>query len=211
LTNASTCLRSLDRMLQEPESLATARTALQRLIRDGNRAAEIITRIQSLFRKTETAKQPLDVNETIRDIVVLVKNEIDKRRVTLRLEVSPDLPNVLGDRVQLQQVLLNLILNAIDAMVTVQDRVRELVIRTQSCPDQKVQVTVRDSGIGLHPESVENIFKAFHTTKPSGLGMGLSISRSIVENHSGRLWAAAHEGPGASFHFALPAVPRVEK
>jgi C4-dicarboxylate-specific signal transduction histidine kinase len=128
--------------------------------------------------------------------------------VTLRLDLSRDLPNVLGDRVQLQQVLLNLILNAIDAMGTVQDRPRELAIRTQCREQEQVQVTVRDSGIGLQPESIEHVFKAFHTTKSSGLGMGLSISRSIVEDHSGRLWVTAHEGPGASFHFALPIAAR---
>ena len=152
----------------------------------------------------------MDTNETIRYIVALAKSEIDKLRVTLRLETSPDVPNVRGDRVQLQQVLLNLILNAVDAMATVQDRARDLVIRTRSSEKHRVQVTVRDSGIGLQPESIEDAFKAFQTTKPGGLGMGPSISRSIFENHSGRLWVTAHEGPGASFHFALQIVSRVE-
>jgi PAS domain S-box-containing protein len=210
LINGNTCLRWLDRVEDESGNLAEVRTALQRIIRDGNRAGEIIARVQALFRKTGTAKDPLDLNETIRDIIVLAKSEIDKQRVTLRVEMSPDLPNVLGDRVQLQQVLLNLILNAIDAMATVRDRARALVIRTQSNQDRTVQVTVRDSGIGLQPESVEAAFTAFHTTKPGGLGMGLSISRSIVESHSGRLWVTEHDGPGASFHFALPTVSRVE-
>ena len=208
LINGNTCLRLLDRVKGESDDLAAARAALRRIMRDGERAGEIIARIQSLFRKTETAKEPLNLNETIRDIVVVAKSELDKQRVTLRLHLSHDLPNVLGDRVQLQQVLLNLILNAIDAMATVQDRPRELAIRTQRREEEQVQVTVRDSGIGLQPESIEHVFKAFHTTKSSGLGMGLSISRSIVEDHSGRLWVTAHEGPGASFHFALPIAAR---
>ena len=122
----------------------------------------------------------------------------------LRLELSAELPSVRGDRIQLQQVILNLILNAVDAMATVEGRARDLVIRTQSSAEREVQVTVHDSGIGLGPESIEHVFKAFHTTKPGGLGMGLSISRSIIENHSGRLWAAANDGPGASFCFTLP-------
>ena len=210
LLNGNACLRWLSRVKEESDNLTEARAALQRIIRDCNRAEEIIARIRALFRKTETAKEPLDLNETIREIVVLAKSEIDKQRVTLRLELSPDLPNVLGDRVQLQQVLLNLILNAIEAMATVEGRARDLVIQTQSIEEREVVVTVRDSGIGLHPDSLEHIFTAFHTTKPGGLGMGLSISRSIVENHSGRLWLTTHEGPGASFHFTLPAVSRVE-
>ena len=206
LVNGNACLRWLGRVQEESDNLVEARAALQRIIRDGNRAGEIIARIRALFQKTATVKEPLNLNETIQDIIVLAKSEIDKQRVTLRLEMSPGLPNVLGDRVQLQQVLLNLILNAIDAMATIQGRARDLVIRTQSSEEREALVTVRDSGLGLQPESVETVFKAFHTTKPSGLGMGLSISRSIVENHSGRLWASAHEGPGASFHFALPTV-----
>ncbi len=146
----------------------------------------------------------MDLNETIREIIVLARSEMNKQRVALRLELSPDLPNILGDRVQLQQVMLNLILNAIDAMATVRDRARDLAIQTQNSDERNVMVTVRDSGIGLHPESIENVFTAFHTTKPGGLGMGLPISRSIVENHAGRLWVTSNEGPGASFYFTLP-------
>jgi len=184
-------------------NLDEAREALQRIIRDGNRAGEIICHIRALFKKTESAKGPLDLNESIREIIVLAKSEMEKQRVTLRLELPSDLPRVVGDRVQLQQVMLNLMLNAIDAMATVEGRARDLVIRTESIEERKVFVTVRDSGIGLDSASMEQAFTAFHTTKPSGLGMGLSISRSIVENHSGRLWVTAHDGPGASFHFTL--------
>ena len=207
LLNSSACLRQLSRVKEGSDNLTEARAALQRIVRDGNRASDIIARINALFRKTEAAKEPLDLNETIREIVVLAKSEMDKHRVALRLEMSPDLPPVVGDRVQLQQVLLNLILNAIDAMAAVQDRARDLVIRAQKGEDQNVIVTVRDSGVGLQPENIKNIFTAFYSTKSSGLGMGLSISRSIVESNSGRLWATAHDGPGASFHFAIPSRP----
>ena len=207
LVNGNACLRWLGRVKEESDNIAEVRAALQRIIRDGNRAGEIIARIRALFKKTETAKVPLDLNEAIREILALARSEMDKQRVTLRLELSSDLPKVVGNRVQMQQVMLNLILNAIEAMATVQDRARDLVIRTQSSEEGKVVVTVRDSGIGLSPESIDHVFTAFHTTKPGGLGMGLSISRSIVENHSGRLWATGHEGPGTSFHFTLPSHP----
>ncbi len=207
--NGNACLRWLSRVPDESIELKEAREAIQRIIRDGNRAGEIIHRIRALFKKTELTKDPLDLNETVREVIVLARNEMEKQRVVLRLELSSDLPHVAGDRIQLQQVLLNLILNAIDAMAAVEGRTRELVVQTQSREEQEVMVTVRDSGTGLHPESIAHVFTAFHTTKPGGLGMGLSISRSIVENHSGRLWLTTHDGPGASFHFALPAIPHV--
>jgi C4-dicarboxylate-specific signal transduction histidine kinase len=207
LINGTACLHWLSGVKDNSLNLAEAREAIQRIIRDGNRAGEIIARIRALFKKTESAREPLDLNEAIREIIALARREIDKQRVMLQLELASDLPRVVGDRVQLQQVLLNLILNAIDAMATVLDRDRDLVIRTRGVEERKVGVTVRDTGIGLSPECMDQVFKAFHTTKPGGLGMGLSISRSIVENHSGRLWATGHEGPGASFHFTLPAHP----
>ncbi len=206
LLNGNACLRWLSRVKEESDNLTEARAALQRIVRDCNRAEEIIARIRALFRKTETAKEPLHLNEIVREIVVLAKSEIDKQRVKLRLELSANVPNVVGDKVQLQQVLLNLILNAIEAMASVHGRARVLTIQTQSIEEREVVVTVRDSGTGLHPDSLDHIFTAFHTTKTGGLGMGLSISRAIVENHSGRLWLTADQDPGASFHFALPAV-----
>lgn len=204
LLNANALLRSLSRMKDESENLQQARERLNRIVRDSVRAGEIITRIRSLFRKAELTKETLDLNEAIREIIVLARNEIDKHTVALRLDLSGELPEILGDRVQLQQVMLNLILNAVDAMSAVHDRARELIISTRRHGDQEVTVTVRDCGAGLAPGSAELIFTPFHTTKPGGLGMGLSISRSIVENHSGRLWVTAHDGPGASFHFVLP-------
>jgi C4-dicarboxylate-specific signal transduction histidine kinase len=203
--NGNACLRWLARVKEESDEIGEVRETLQRIIRDGSRAGEIISRIRALFKKTESAKAPLDLNETIREVVVLARSEMNKQEVMLRLELPSDLPKVVGDRVQLQQVVLNLILNAIDAMATVEGRNRDLTIQTRPCDGRKVIVTVRDTGIGLGPESTDQVFKAFHTTKAGGLGMGLSISRSIVENHSGRLWATGHNGPGASFHFTLPA------
>ena len=203
--NADTSLRWLSRVKEDSVNLREARATIERIISDGVRAGEIIARIRALFKKNELAKEPLDLNEAIREIVALARKEIDKRNVSLRLELPAGLPEVFGDRVQLQQVMLNLILNAIDAMSAV--RVRDLVIGTRRHDEREVVVTVRDSGVGISLESEDAIFTAFHTTKPDGLGMGLPISRSIVESHSGRLWITGHEGPGASFHFTLPIAP----
>ena len=202
LINGNTCLRLLDRAKGESDDLAAVRAALQRIMRDGDRAVEIIARIQSLFRKTETAKEPLSLNETIRDIVVVAKSEIDKQRVTLHLDLSRDLPNVLGDRVQLQQVLINLVMNGIDAMRSVTDRPRKLDIKSAKHADG-VLIQVRDSGLGLAQDRLERVFEPFFTTKPQGIGMGLSISRSIIESHGGRLWTVPVPN-GALFQFTLP-------
>ncbi|HEY0792455.1 MAG TPA: AAA family ATPase [Chthoniobacterales bacterium] len=204
--NGNACLRWLAGVKGDSVNLAEAREALQRIIRDGRRAGEVIARIRALFKKAETAKEPLDLNEVIREVIVLARSEMDKRRAILRLDLAEHLPPVLGDRVQLQQVILNLILNAIEAMGTVEGRPRELVVGTQVHGGPEVRVAVRDSGPGLDLANLEKAFTAFHTTKPGGLGMGLSISRSIVENHAGRLWATANDGPGVTFQFALSAV-----
>jgi signal transduction histidine kinase len=188
---------------EDSVNLAEAREALQRIIRDGSRAGEVIARIRTLFKKADTAKGPLDLNEAIREVIVLARSEMDKKRITRKLQLANDLPRVVGDRVQLQQVMLNLILNAIEAMSIVENRSRDLVVETRVHKEKQVLVAIRDSGPGLDPDSIEKVFAAFHTTKPGGLGMGLSISRSIVENHGGRLWAAANDGPGATFQFTL--------
>jgi C4-dicarboxylate-specific signal transduction histidine kinase len=201
--NGNACLRWLAGLKDDSVNLAEAREALQRIVRDGSRAGQVIARIRTLFKKTETAKGAMDINEAIREVIGLARSEMDKKRITRQLQLAPDLPKVFGDRVQLQQVMLNLILNAVEAMSTVKGRPRELIVSTQMAEETEVLVTVRDSGPGLDPESMEQIFAAFHTTKPGGLGMGLSISRSIVENHFGRLWVAANDGPGATFHFTL--------
>jgi PAS domain S-box-containing protein len=207
--NGNACLRWLARVKEDSVNLAEAREALQRIVRDGSRAGEVIARIRTLFKKSETAKGPLDLNEAVREVIVLARSEMDKKRITRKLQLADDLPRVHGDRVQLQQVLLNLILNAMEAMSTVEGRPRELTIGTRVHQKIEVLVTVRDSGIGLDPETMEKVFAPFHTTKPGGLGMGLSISRSIVENHSGRLWATANNGPGATFQFTLSADSRI--
>jgi signal transduction histidine kinase len=201
--NGNACLRWLARVKEDSVYLSEAREALQRIIRDGSRAGEVIARIRTLFKKTDTAKGPLDLNEAIHEVIVLARSEMDKKRITRKLQLADDLPRVVGDRVQLQQVMLNLILNAIEAMSMIENRPRELVLETRVHKEAEVLVTIRDSGPGLDPESIEKVFTAFHTTKTGGLGMGLSISRSIVENHAGRLWATANDGPGATFQFTL--------
>jgi C4-dicarboxylate-specific signal transduction histidine kinase len=205
--NGTTCLRLLSRVKEDSGIVTQVREALQRIIRDGTRAGEVLARIRSLFKKAESAKEPLDMNEAIREVIILTRNEMEKHRIALRLELAAGLPWVIGDRVQLQQVMLNLILNAIEAMSNVADRTRDLVIATQITEKKEVHVMVRDSGVGLDPLSAEQVFTAFHTTKPGGLGMGLSISRSIVEHHGGRLWATANAGPGATFQFTLSTHP----
>jgi PAS domain S-box-containing protein len=189
----------------ELPNLDEAREALRRVIRDGNRAGDVISRMRALFKKARTATEWLDINEAIEEVVILIQSEVLRSGVALRMELAAHLPSVKGDRVQLQQVMVNLILNAIEAMSTVEDRQRELVIRTRlSEVSDEVCVAVQDSGIGLDPKNAERIFDAFHTTKPGGLGMGLSISRSIVERHGGRLWAVLNHGPGVTFQFTFP-------
>jgi C4-dicarboxylate-specific signal transduction histidine kinase len=184
-------------------NLVEAREAIRRIIRDGNRASDVTRRIRALFTKTHAAQEHLNINEAVGEVVVLTRSEIRKNRVVLQMKLGADLPPIMGDRVQLQQVVLNLILNAIEAMSTVEDRERNLVIRTQRGEGDEVRVEVEDSGTGLDPLNAERIFDAFHSTKPGGLGLGLSISRSIVESHGGRLWGVSNNGPGAIFQFTL--------
>jgi C4-dicarboxylate-specific signal transduction histidine kinase len=200
VTNANAGLRWL---AGDTPNLAKVREAINRIIRDGNRAGEVISRMRALFKKARMAKERLDLNEAIEEVLILTQSEVRRNKVALRMELTADLPAVMGDRVQLQQVLMNLILNAVEAMDTVEDRDRELVIRTERGEGYEVRVAVRDSGIGFNPLSAERIFDAFHTTKPGGLGMGLAISRSIVECHGGRLWAELNDGPGVTFQFTL--------
>jgi PAS domain S-box-containing protein len=200
ITNANASLRWL---AGELPNLNEAREAIRRIIRDGNRAGDVVSQMRALFKKARTAKERLDINEAIQEVVILTQSEVRRNKVTLRMELAVDLPSVMGDRVQLQQVVVNLILNAIEAMSTVENRERDLVIRTQRGEGVEVRVAVRDSGIGFDLRSAERIFDAFHTTKPGGMGMGLSISRSIVESHGGRLWAVSNDGPGVTFQFTL--------
>ena len=199
VTNASACLRWLAR---EVPNIEEAREAVERIVRDGKRASDVVARVQAMARKTATEHEPLDINEAVRGVVMVTEGELRKQRVALTVDYAGDLPVVTGDRVQLQQVVLNLMMNGIEAMAAVADRPRELAIVTAR-NGEGVLVSVRDLGTGLAPEAMGRMFDAFYTTKPSGLGMGLSISRSIVEDHGGRLWATANGGPGTTFHFTV--------
>jgi C4-dicarboxylate-specific signal transduction histidine kinase len=198
--NASASLRLLDR--KSPDLVET-REAIRAIIRDGNRAADVVSRLRALFKKARPAKEQLNINEAIEEVVILTRGEVRRNKVALRMELAANLPLIMADRVQVQQVVMNLILNGIEAMRAVEDRERDLLIKTQRSVEDRLLVAVQDSGIGLDPGNVERIFDAFHTTKPGGMGMGLSISRSIVENHGGRLWAIPNDGPGATFQFTL--------
>jgi C4-dicarboxylate-specific signal transduction histidine kinase len=201
VTNGNACLRWL---AGESPNLDEARETARHIVRDGNRAGDVIGRIRTLLRKTGTEKELLDMNQVIREVVALAEDEVRRNGVALRTELAGDLPLILGDRVELQQVVLNLIMNAIEAMSAIGDRPRDLVIRTQRGEVDQVRVTVQDSGIGLDPQCMGRIFDAFYTTKSQGMGMGLAISRSIIAAHGGRLWAVPNDGPGMTFEFALP-------
>jgi PAS domain S-box-containing protein len=201
VSNGSACLRWL---AGDTPNIEEARETARRIVRDGRRAAEIIGRIRALTKRTAMPKGELDLNETIREILPLVGDEAKKKSVTIRTSFGNDVFLVLGDRVQLQQVVLNLVMNGIEAMNTVTDRARELVITSRNTDSDQVEVTVEDSGTGLDPDANARIFEAFYTTKPTGMGMGLSICRSILQAHDGRLWATASPGAGTTFHFTLP-------
>ena len=200
VTNAKTCLRWLGR--DEPD-VAEAREAASRLVTDVTRAADIISRISLLFKKGALQHELVDVNELIREMIVLLRSEATRYSISIRSELAEDLPRVMADRIQLQQVFMNLMLNGIDAMKDV-CTARELTIKSQEVEDGQLLISVSDTGIGLPPQQAEQIFSAFFTTKANGTGMGLPISRSIIESHGGRLWATSNSGRGASFHFTLP-------
>jgi PAS domain S-box-containing protein len=202
ITNAGTCLRML---AADPPDLEGARETARRTLRDGNRASDVVARLRALFGKREFTLEPLDINDVTREVVALLMNDLQRNRVVVRSEFANDIPAITGDKVQLQQVVLNLLRNASEAMVHVDGRPRELLIRTAPDGDDRVRVTVRDAGMGLEPQSTTKLFDAFYTTKSDGMGIGLSVSRSIIEKHHGRLWAEPNDGPGATFAFSLPA------
>lgn len=204
ITNASTCLRML---AADPPNVDGARETARRTLRDGNRASEVITRLRALFSKEGAANERVDLNEVTREVIALSSGELQRSRVILRLELADDLPPVSGDRVQLQQVILNLLLNAADAMSGVDERPRRLLISTGRDEGDRVRLTVQDTGVGFEPQMVDKLFDAFYTTKNGGMGIGLSVSRSIIESHHGRLWAAPNDGPGATFSFSVPRAP----
>jgi signal transduction histidine kinase len=221
VTNANAGLRWLSR---DSPDLAEACEAIRRIIRDGNRAGEVISRMRALFKKASSTKERLDINEAIEEVVILAQSQVQRNRVLLQTQLANDLPLILGDRIQLQQVILNLLVNAIQAMSGADEGPRELWVSSQKITEipgeskedtlenkalaeaewTHVLIAVRDSGPGLDPKSLDRLFDAFYTTKPQGLGMGLAISRSIIEAHGGRLWATPCVSRGAIFQFALP-------
>jgi PAS domain S-box-containing protein len=201
ITNASTCMRML---AADPPNVDGARETARRTIRDGNRASEVITRLRALFSKRDGTFEPVDLNAATQEVIALSMTEIRGNQVILQQEFADDLPPVAGDRVQLQQVILNLLLNASDAMSDVNDRGRRMLVKTEQDEDDHVRLTVADTGVGLDGRNVDRLFEAFYSTKRGGMGIGLSVSRSIIEHHRGRLWATANEGPGATFAFSIP-------
>jgi PAS domain S-box-containing protein len=203
ITNAGTCLRMLD---TNPPNVEGARETAKRTIRDGNRASDVITRLRALFRKEDFTLEQLDLNEVTQEVIAMSLSDLRRNQVALQSHLADDLPAITGDRIQLQQVVLNLLRNAAEAMVVVDDRPRRLLIRTERDGADRVRLTVRDAGVGVDVDSMNKLFDAFYTTKSDGMGIGLSVSRSIIERHQGRLWAESNDGPGATFTFSIPAV-----
>jgi signal transduction histidine kinase len=201
VSSGGACLRWL---AADPPNLEEARESVRRIVAAGRHAGEVIARIRALAKPTAAAAEKLDLNETIRQVLVMVGDEAKRNKVTIRTLFADGLSSVTGDRVQFQQVVLNLLINGIEAMTSVSDRARELVIATRNIDPDQVQVTVEDSGIGIDPNAIEKIFEPFYTTKSTGMGMGLSISRSILQRHGGGLRVTAKCGRGASFHFTVP-------
>jgi signal transduction histidine kinase len=204
--NADMCLQWLD---EGKPDLGQLREALTNIAGDGRHVIEVIGRIRALARSSAPQKVLLNLNELASEVLVLVGHEAQRKHVTLEAELADDLPSVLGDRVQLQQVLLNLVMNGLEAMTGVEERTLELTVKTDRAENEEVVVAVTDRGTGIKPQEIERVFKAFHTTKSVGMGMGLAISRSIIEAHGGRLWAESNIGPGTTFKFNLPTSVRV--
>jgi PAS domain S-box-containing protein len=205
VTNGGACLNWLRR---DPAEQEEACAAVEAIMRDGHRASEVIRRLRELAKKGEPQKSLLEINDVINDVLLLTEGEVRSHRVEVRSELKEALPPVLGDRIQLQQVIINLIMNAIDAMASAVDQPREVVVQTELQGQDQVLVAVQDSGIGLDAVDTDRLFDAFFTTKPSGMGMGLPICRSIIEAHGGRLWASRNRTAGATFQFSLPVVQR---
>jgi C4-dicarboxylate-specific signal transduction histidine kinase len=201
VTNGQVCLRLLALETPRPDDV---RATVERIVRDANRASEVIQRIRALAKRSEPQMVSLDINDVIREATLLVQREVLGHGATLRTELSSALPAVRGDRVQLQQVVINLLINGVEAMASITDRPREIIIRSQLHEEGQVLVVVLDSGIGIDSQTAEKLFSAFFTTKPSGMGMGLSISRSIIRAHGGRLWVSPNADHGAAFQFTVP-------
>jgi C4-dicarboxylate-specific signal transduction histidine kinase len=201
VTNASTCQRML---AAAPPNIDGALETSRRTIRDANRASEVIIRLRALFNRKETVTELVDLNEATREVVALSLSALQRNKVIVRAELADDLPPVIGDRIQLQQVILNLLRNAADAMSTVDNDPKVLLVRTERDEGDQVRLSVKDWGIGFAPEAADKIFEWFYTTKTDGMGIGLTVSRSVIEAHHGRLWAKPNDGPGATFSFAIP-------
>ncbi len=201
VTNAGTCQRML---AATPANIDGALETVRRTIRDANRASEVITRLRALFNRKETTTELVDLNEATREVIALSLSSLQRNDVVVRATLADDLPPVTGDRIQLQQVILNLLRNGSDAMLSVDDRPRYLVITTGRDEGDRVRLSVKDAGVGFDSQSVDRLFEGFYTTKNDGMGIGLSLSRSIIESHNGRLWAARNEGPGSTFSFSIP-------
>jgi len=201
VTNGDVCLRWLGSAESHVEEI---QEALHEIVRDGNRASEVLARIRALVKRTAPVKARLHINDVIQEVLTLVQGELRRQAVAVVLALTADLPPVLADRIQLQQVLLNLVVNAIEAMRTDATPAAVLHIRTELFPPEAVLVAIQDAGVGLDPQTLERLFETFYTTKPDGLGMGLPISRSIIAAHGGHLWATAQAGGGATFQFTLP-------
>jgi len=199
--NAGTCLRMLD---SDPPNIEGARETARRTIRDGNRASEVVAHLRALFKRKEVAAEWVNLNDVALEMIALSSTELQSNRIVVQYELAENLPAVKVDRIQLQQVIQNLLRNASDSMSSIDDRPRELVIRTESDDRKNVQITVRDTGIGIDPEAASRLFDPFYTTKEDGTGIGLSVSRSIVEAHGGQIWATTNDGPGSSFMFSIP-------
>jgi signal transduction histidine kinase len=201
MVNAGICLKMLD---AEPPDIEGARAAMCRTLRDCGRMSEMIVRLRTLFAGKSVPIEPLDLNEVTRETVAMALADLQRNRVDLRTELENDLPPVGGDRLQLQQVILNLLLNACEAMKDADDRTRLILLKTERDDGNRVRLSVRDSGTGLGAEPADRLFDPFYTTKAGGMGIGLFVSRSIIESHQGRLRATSNDGPGATFSFSLP-------
>jgi two-component system, LuxR family, sensor kinase FixL len=201
VTNGSACLRMLDR---EPPDFIEVRSAVESMISDGMRASDVLQRIRALTKKSDVHKTELDLNIVISDVVRLLQREVLDQSVSLQLDLQSALPRVVGDRVQLQQVIINLVMNGLEAMAAVTGRSRDLAIRSRLHNAEQVRVEVQDSGSGLDPDNADRLFNAFFTTKSQGMGMGLSVCRSIIQAHGGLIWASSNAGPGATFRFTVP-------
>ena len=205
--NASTCLRMLSR---EPPNVGGASDVARRLIRDSQRASDVITRLRALFSRKAPVAEPVDLNDAAREVIALSRSELHRAQAIVHTHLAEDLPFVMGDRVQLQQVIINLLRNACEAVHGIDDRPREIAIETATDADDRVRLSIGDSGVGFEPEGGEKLFDAFYTTKPDGMGIGLSVSRTIIENHGGRLWLVSNDGPGVTVSFSIPRAPALD-